>query len=304
MTCEQPKRARRVELAVPGSSERMMVKAAASDADLIFLDLEDAVAPNAKVEARTRIVDALKKLDWGKKTRAVRVNDPATPYCYEDIITVVEGAPEQVDLIIVPKVMNSSDVLFADTLLKQIEWKLGLEKKIGLEVLIEEVEAMINVEEIAKASPRLEALIFGVGDYSASQGIDPAALYGKAPYPGDIWHYGRWKVAIAARAAGIDAIDGPFPDFRNPEAYQEECRRALALGFVGKWAIHPAQIQPALAAFTPAKDDVEQARRLVNAYEMAKAEGLGAINMDGQMVDAASVRMVQDLLERAEMAGM
>jgi citrate lyase subunit beta/citryl-CoA lyase len=282
----------------------MIRRAAQSRADLVFMDLEDAVAPSAKVSARATAIKALRELDWGRKTRAVRVNDLTTPWCYEDIISVIEGAPEHIDVIIVPKVLSASDVLFADTLITQIERKLGLERRIGLEVLIEEAAAMVNVDTIAAASPRLETLIFGVGDYSASQGIDPSALTGMSGYPGDLWHYGRWKIASAARAAGIEAIDGPFPGIRDTAAYAEECRRGLALGFTGKWALHPAQIDPALAVFTPDADQVAKARQLVAAYRKAQAEGLGAIEVDGQMVDAAVVRMVQNLLRRAEIAGM
>jgi citrate lyase subunit beta/citryl-CoA lyase len=217
---------------------------------------------------------------------------------------VVEGAHEHLDTIMLPKARSASDVHFVETLLSQIEKKLKLERSIGIEVLIEEVEGMLRVEEIAFSSPRLEALIFGMGDYSASQGIDPKVIAGKSGYPGDPWHYGRWKIAAAARAAKIDAIDGPFPDFRDSETYSEECRRGLLLGFVGKWAIHPAQIEPALSVFTPDPAAVAKARKMVNLYAQAEKEGLGAISMDGEMVDAATVRMVQDTLQRAEAAGL
>lgn len=300
----QPRRARRVQLAVPGSNDRMMAKAAASRADHVFLDLEDAVAKSVKVATRGRIVTAINTLDWGNKTVCVRINDLETPWAYEDIITVVEGAHGRLDTIMLPKARSAADVRFVDTLLNQIEAKLGLTRRIGIEVLIEEVEGMLEVESIARASPRMESLIFGMGDYSASQGIDPQVIAGKSGYPGDPWHYGRWKIAIAARAAGIDAIDGPFPDFRNPDTYSEECRRGLLLGFVGKWAIHPAQIDPALAVYTPDPDAVAKARRMVQVYAEAEANGLGAVAMDGEMVDAATVRMVQDMLRRAEAAGM
>ena len=300
----RPRRSRRVQLAVPGSSEKMMAKAAGTRADHVFLDLEDAVAPSAKIPARDKIVTALKTLDWTGKTRCVRVNDLTTQWAYEDIITVVELAHAHLDTVMIPKVRNASDVYFVDTLLNQIEKKLGITRPIGIEVLIEEVDGMRNVEEIAFASPRLEALIFGMGDYSASQGIDPTVIAGKSDYPGDPWHYGRWKIAIAARSAGIDAIDGPFPDFRDPETYAEECRRGLLLGFVGKWAIHPAQIDPALAVYTPDPAAVARARRMVALYAEAEKAGQGAVAMDGEMVDAATVRMVQDMLRRADAAGL
>ncbi len=298
------KRPRRVELAVPGSSEKMMAKAAESRADLVFLDLEDAVAPNAKVAARDKIVTALTTLNWGEKTRAVRINDLTTPYAYEDIIHVVEQAHAHLDVIIIPKVMSGKDIYFVDTLLTQIEKKLKLPKRIGLEALIEEVEAMINVEQIARSSDRLEAIIFGMGDYSASQGIDVKSIGGESPYPGDLWHYCRYKMIIAARAAGIDAVDGPFGNFKNPEAFRVECERANILGCVGKWAIHPSQIDIAVECFTPSPEDVDKARKLAQAYAQAEVQGLGAVSMDGMLVDAASVRIMGNILKRAEILGL
>jgi citrate lyase subunit beta/citryl-CoA lyase len=300
----RPKRLRRVQLAVPGSNEKMLAKAAASAADHVFLDLEDAVAPSAKVAARSSIVNALRTLDWGKKTRCVRINDLGTQWAYEDIIHVVEQAGDYVDTIMVPKVASACDVRFVATLLRQIEKKIGLKRPIGIEALVEEVEAMQEIDNIARADPRLEAIIFGAGDYSASQGIDMAAIGGNSGYPGDIWHYARFKLVIAARAAGIDAVDGPFADFKNQENYSEECRRAAMLGCVGKWAIHPAQIEPALAAFTPKKEDVDRARKLEAAYAKIEAEGIGAVSIDGTMVDAASVRIVRNIIRKAELIGM
>ena len=235
MSYLRPRRSRRVQLAVPGFSQKMIGKAAKSKADHVFLDLEDSVTPKEKIAARENIIRGLKTHDWGKKTRCVRINDLTTEWAYEDIITVVERAHDHLDTIMLPKAQSGSDVLFVDTLLTQIEKKLNIEKKIGIEVLIEEVEGMLNVEDIAFSTPRLEAMIFGMGDYSASQGIDPSVLLATSSYPGDPWHYGRWKIAIAARAADVDAIDGPFPDFRNLELYEVQCRQALLLGFVGKW---------------------------------------------------------------------
>src|ERR1700726_1358605 len=256
---ERPRRLRRVQLSVPGSSEKMMAKAAGSAADHVFLDLEDGVAPSAKVEARTKIVTALKTLSWGKKTRCVRINDLSTRYAYQDIITVVEGAGDHLDTIMVPKVVSGADVHFAATLLNQIEQNIGLKRQIGIEVLIEEVQALQNVEEICRASPRMECVIFGMGDYSASQGIDIRSVGGESGYPGDIWHYPRFRMTMAARAAGIDPVDGPYANFKNPDVYREECRRANILGCVGKWAIHPAQIDIALEMFSPKQEDVDRA---------------------------------------------
>jgi len=297
-------RLRRVQLSVPGSNEKMMAKGAGSAADHVFLDLEDAVAPSAKVEARGKIVSALRTLDWGRKTRCVRINDLSTKYAYEDIITVVEHAGEFLDTVMVPKVLSVHDVHFAATLLNQIEQKLGLRRRIGIEVLIEEVQALERVEAICKAHERLECVIFGMGDYSASQGIDTRSIGGPNPYPGDIWHYPRFRLVMAARSAGIDPVDGPYANFRDAEVFREECRRAMILGCVGKWAIHPAQIEPALAVFTPGREEVERARKLAAAYAKAEAEGLGAVSVDGVMVDAASIRILNNTLRKAELIGM
>lgn len=300
----RPMRLRRSELSTPGSSEKMMAKAAASNADLVFLDLEDSVAPSEKEKARANVIKALNELDWGKKTRAVRINNLTTHWAHRDIIDVVEQAGENLDIIIIPKVMSGKDVWWVDVLLTQLEERLGLKKKISLEVLIEEVEAMINVEEIANASPRLEALIFGPGDYSASQGVDTKSIGGPSGYPGDIWHYARNKVIIAARAAGIDMVDGPYAGIKNPEGYREECRRARTLGAVGKWAIHPSQIDIANEEFSPTQEAVDQARKLAAAYAEAEAQGLGAVAVDGVMVDAASIRILQNILRKADLIGM
>ena len=298
-------RLRRSELSTPGSSEKMMAKAAASPADFVFLDLEDAVAPAEKVPARARVVTALTTLDWGTKTRAVRINNLETEYAYEDIIHVVEAAGDHLDVIIIPKVKSAEDVRWVDTLLTQIETRLRRTKRIGLEVLIEEVEAMINAEEIARSTPRLEALIFGPGDYSASQGVRVDSVGGVSKdYPGDVWHYARNKVVIAARAAGIDAVDGPFADFRDAEGYRRECLRASVLGFVGKWAIHPSQVEIANEVFSPTERQVERARKMIAAMEEAEANGLGAVAVDGVMVDAASARLMRNVTAKADLIGM
>ncbi len=301
---KQPKRLRRCQLAVPGSSEKMMTKAASLDVDHVFLDLEDAVAPNAKVGARDQIVNALNTLDFGSSVRCVRINDLDTHYAYEDIITVVEGAGDNVDTILAPKVRNACDVRFVDRLLSQIERKLGLKRRIGIEVLIEEAEAMMRVEEIAGASDRLEALIFGMGDYSASQGIDTRAISGDSGYPGDIWHYARFKMIVAARTFGLDAVDGPFVNFRDADWFRTECVRAKQLGAVGKWAIHPSQVAIAQEVFSPSQEEVDKAYKAVAAYREAQEQGLGAIQVDGQMVDVATVRLVQKVIDQAKLAGI
>ena len=300
----RPRRLRRCQLSVPGSSEKMMTKAAGLAVDHVFLDLEDAVAPNEKPAARGKVAAALNGLDWGAKTRCVRINDLGTQYAYDDVIEVVEGAGANLDTIMIPKVLDADHVRWVEILLAQIEAKLGLARPIGIEVLIEEVEGMMNVERIAAASPRLEALVFGMGDYSASQGIAMGAVGGDTAYPGDIWHYPRYKMTIAARANRIDPIDGPFANFRDGAGYGEECRRALALGCVGKWAIHPAQAEIAQAQFTPPADEVARARKLAAAYAKAVARGEGAVQVDGVMIDAASVRIVQNVIDKADLIGM
>ena len=301
---DKPMRLRRSQLAVPGVSEKMLTKAAASAADHVFCDLEDAVAPSAKAGARDTIADALNNLDWGNTVRCVRVNDVGTEWCYEDIITIVEKAGKNLDTIMLPKPLNAGDVEFADKLLSQLEMKLGLEHKIGLEVLIEEVEAMQNVVEIANSCARLECMIFGMGDYAASQGLVVKNIGNTDGYPGDIFHYPRYHMTIAARAAGLDAVDGPFVDFKNDGAYRVECQRALMLGMVGKWAIHPSQIEPALEIFSPTQSDVDFAREVIAVYEKAAAEGLGSVGHKGVMVDAASARLFQNTVDRADLIGM
>ncbi len=301
---ERPKRLRRCQLSVPGSSEKMMQKASALGVDFVFLDLEDAVAPSEKRPSRKRIVDALNHLDWGRSTRCVRVNDLTTEYAYEDIIEVVEGARENLDVVMLPKAMSASDVQFVDKLLSMMEKKLGLKKRIGIDVLIEEVEAMMRVDEIAASTPRLECLIFGMGDYSASQGISIRDIGGASGYPGDIWHYQRHKMTIACRSNRIDAVDGPYADFKSPETYREECRRANTLGMVGKWAIHPSQVEIAQDVFSPRVEDVTRARAMKKAYEEALAQGLGAVQYEGKMIDIASIRIVNNLIDRADRIGM
>ncbi len=299
----RPKRVRRCQLAVPGVSEKMLTKAAGLDVDHVFCDLEDAVAPSAKEGARQTIVNALNELDWGKTVRCVRVNDVTTQWCHNDIISIVEGARENVDTIMLTKPFTASDVLFADKLLSQLEKKLGLKKRIGLECLIEEVEAMQNVWEIAHSCERLECLIFGMGDYSASQGMSVKDI-GQSAYPGDVWHYPRYQLTIAARAAGIDAVDGPYADFSSPEGYEEECRRSAILGMVGKWAIHPSQITPAQQVFSPDQNEVDLARELIAVYREAEAQGIGSVNHKGKMVDAATARVFQNIVDRADLIGM
>jgi len=293
-------RLRRSELATPASSEKMIAKAAASDADLVFLDLEDAVAPAEKEAARAKAVRALRDLDWGRKLRAVRVNGADTRWAHDDVLAVVGEAGDRLDLLILPKVKAPRDVWFFDTLLDQLEAKLGLERRIGLEVLIEEAAALARVEEIAGCSPRVEALILGFGDLSASQGVRLAL----APtYPGDLWHHARARMIVAARAHGLDAIDGPFANFRDPDGYRREATWAAALGAVGKWAIHPSQIEIANDVFAPTEQEIALARRMCEAYRAAEERGAGAAGAGGILVDAAAIRIFEAVLERARLTG-
>jgi citrate lyase subunit beta/citryl-CoA lyase len=296
-------RARRSELATPASNERMCEKAARAGADLVFLDLEDACAPAAKEQARGIAVRVLTELDWGTTVRAVRVNGLETQWCHDDIIEVVSGARDELDVLILPKARSARDVWWVDVLLTQLETKLGLSRPIGLEVLVEESEGLANAVEIAKASDRLEAIIFGAGDLSASQrarvdgNFDPVS-----EYPGDFWHFARFQVVTAARAAGIDAIDAPYPAYLDPEGYRRSATHASLLGFDGKWAIHPDQIPIAHDVFSPTTEEVEEARSAMEAYQAAEADGVGAIGRDGRLVDAAHMRLARNVLVKAERA--
>jgi citrate lyase subunit beta/citryl-CoA lyase len=297
-------RLRRSELATPGSQEKMIAKAAQSNADLVFLDLEDAVAPAEKERARGMVIDALNGVDWGKKTRAVRINGIDTVWALDDVVEVVSRAGANLDVIIIPKVKAPRDVWYVETMLAQLEGKLRLGRQIGLEALIEETEALARVEEIAASSSRLEALILGVGDLSASQGIrmghvdDPALRY-----PGDMWHYARNRMIVAARANGLDAIDGPYPNYRDGDGYRREATWGSTLGCAGKWCIHPDQIEIANDVFSPTEKEIALAQRMCAAYEAAQKGGEGSAGESGMLVDAASLRIFQGVLERARLTG-
>jgi citrate lyase subunit beta/citryl-CoA lyase len=302
---EREPRSRRSELATPASNQRMCEKAAGSGADLVFLDLEDACAPTAKESARATAVAALTDLDWGRTIRAVRVNGLDTEWCHDDIIEVVTGARDALDVIIVPKARTGRDVWWVDVLLTQLEAKLHLAGAIGLEVLVEESEGLANAVDIARASDRLEAIIFGAGDLSASQrarvdgNFDPIS-----DYPGDFWHFARFQVVTAARVAGIDAIDAPYPAYRDLEGYRRAAGQAGLLGFDGKWAIHPDQVAIANEVFSPTLNQVREAEAAVEAYRQAEARGIGAIGRDGKLVDAAHMRLAANVLHKASLSGI
>ncbi|MBZ4557734.1 CoA ester lyase [Mycobacterium avium subsp. hominissuis] len=291
---------RRSELAVPASNDNMFDKAAGCGADLVFLDLEDAVPPAFKEESRGKAISALNDLDWGRTARAVRINGLDTPWCHDDLIEVVTAAGRNLDTVIIPKARRARDVWWVDVLLSQLEAKLNLGNKIRLEVLIEEVEGLANAEEIAVASPRLDALIFGVGDFSLSQGARVDTNFVPlGEYPGDFWQYARNKVIVAARIAGIDAIDAPYPDYRDLTGYERDARRAALMGYTGKWAIHPDQVPVANQVYAPTADEIARAEANLAAYREAESNGRGAVGVNGVLVDAAHVKMAQQTLARA-----
>jgi len=291
---------RRSELAVPASNDNMFDKAAGCGADLVFLDLEDAVPPAFKEESRGKAISALNDLDWGRTARAVRINGLDTAWCHDDVIEVVTRAGRNLDTIIIPKARSARDVWWVDVLLTQLESKLNLGRQIRLEVLIEEVEGLANAEEIAAASPRLDALIFGVGDFSLSQGARVDTNFVPlGEYPGEFWAYARNKVIVAARIAGIDAIDAPYPDYRDLSGYERDARRASLLGYTGKWAIHPDQVPVANWVYAPTADEIARAEANVAAYRDAEAKGRGAVGVNGVLVDAAHVKQAEQTLARA-----
>jgi citrate lyase subunit beta/citryl-CoA lyase len=284
----------------------MFRKALESEADYIFLDLEDAVAPADKAQARLNIIAALHEHDWREhgKTIAVRINGIDTHYMYRDVVDVVEQAGDRLDVVLIPKVGVPADVYLVDALLTQIEEAKGIEQRIGIDVLIETALGMANVEAIAQSSRRLEAMHFGVADYAASCRARTVNIGGLNPdYPGDQWHAALSRMIVACRAYGLRAIDGPFGDFKDPNGYTLAARRGAALGIEGKWAIHPSQIGLANEVFTPPAKEVERARRILDALEQAAREGRGAAQLDGRMIDAASARMARVVVEMNEAIG-
>jgi len=307
-------RLQRSELAVPGSNPALFEKAAASSADVIFLDLEDAVAPDEKPQARRNVIQALNEIDWGSKTMMVRINGLDTHYMYRDVIDVVESCP-RLDMLLIPKVGVAADLYAVDMLVTQIEAAQRRERRIGFEALIETALGMANVEAIAQSSRRLEALSFGVADYAASTrarttvigGVHPDSVVladrdakgERAVYWTDPWHAAQTRMMVACRAYGLRPIDGPFGDFGDPEGFRAAARRAAVLGYEGKWAIHPSQVALANEVFTPTAPEVAKARRIVEAMAEAARQGRGAVSLDGRLIDMASIRMAEALLAKA-----
>ena len=309
-------RLNRTEFAVPGSNPKFLEKAAASNADVVFLDLEDAVAPDDKVQARKNVVEALNDLDWSGKAISVRINGLDTHFMYRDVIDIIEKAPGKLDLIMIPKVGTVSDVYALDMLVSQVEMSAGVTKRIGFELIIETALGMANVNEIAAASPRNESLHFGVADYAASTKARTTVIGGPNPmyhvltdaddagnrdvHWGDMWHYAVARMVVAARANGLRPIDGPFGDFSDPDGYMAQANRSSVLGCEGKWAIHPSQIDLANGLFTPSEKEVTQAKRILEAMEQAAKDGLGAVSLDGRLIDIASIKQAENLVGKAE----
>src|SRR6476646_3458034 len=295
-----------------------MAKAPTLGADLVFLDLEDAVAPDDKEQARANAIQALLGQDWTGCAVSVRINGLDTHWCYRDVVEVVEKTGDMLDTLLVPKVGSPSDVEFVATLLDQIEQRNGWPSgRIGIHILIETAKGMANVEAISRARPdRLEAMVFGVADYAASVRARTTNIGGSNPdyavltdadasgaralHWGDQWHFGISRMVAACRAEGLRPIDGPFGDYNDADGYRAAARRAAALGCEGKWAIHPSQIALANEVFTPSEVEVERARRILEAMEEAAAEGKGAVSLDGKLIDAASIKMAQNLVSKVE----
>jgi citrate lyase subunit beta/citryl-CoA lyase len=283
----------------------MFEKAMKSGSDFIFLDLEDAVAPDDKLRARKNIIEAINDLDWKGHgvTVSVRINGLDTQYMARDVVDLVEQAGAKIDTILIPKVGVYADVYMVEAMLNQLEMQQGLKNKIGIEALIETALGMANVEDIARNGTcgRLEALHFGVADYAASNRARTTNIGGLNPdYPGDQWHAAISRMTVACRAFGLRPIDGPFGDFNDPEGYSQAAKRAAALGCEGKWAIHPTQVALANDVFTPPVAEVEKAKRILVALQEAAAQGKGAAALDGRLIDAASEKMANNVVRAAE----
>ena len=301
----QVQRVERCELAVPGSNPGMFEKALNSGVDFVFLDLEDAVAPDDKVQARKNIIEALNDLDWKGHgiTVSVRINGLDTQYMVRDVVDLVEQAGSKIDTLLIPKAGVYADVYMVEAMVTQLEKQQGLKNRIGLEALIETALGMANVEDIARhgALGRLEALHFGVADYAASNRARTTNIGGLNPdYPGDQWHFAISRMIVACRAYGLRPIDGPFGDIKDPDGYVLAAKRAAALGCEGKWAIHPTQIPLANEVFTPPEREIEKAKRILAALKDAAAHGKGAAALDGRLIDAASERMANNVVKIAE----
>jgi malyl-CoA/(S)-citramalyl-CoA lyase len=312
-----PPRLYRSKLFVPGARPALFEKAAASAADVVCLDLEDAVAPADKDRARDNIVAALNDVNWGEKLVTARINGLDTNWCYRDVIALMEKGGERLDAIMIPKVGNASDVYAIDMLITQASNFVGRKKRIGLEVIIETTSGLTNIDAIAASSPRLESLHFGSADYAASQGMrttnigggnaDYVMLTDRAPdrarerHWNDLWHYPLFRLCQAARAHGLAPIDGPFGDYSDAEGFRAQAMRTAILGCEGKWAIHPSQVALANEIYTPPAKEVERAEAILDAMKEAQAGGLGAVALNGVLIDAASIRQAEVIVRQMAM---
>ena len=312
----RPVRANRSQLTVPASNPRFIEKAVGLASDAVLLDLEDAVPVGEKEKARASAVAAINDLDWGGRTLSLRINGLDTPYMYRDLIEVVEQAGERLDLVMIPKVAHPADVYTVDVLLTQIEAAKGRTKRIGIEVMIESALGMENIGAIAAASPRLESLHFGSGDYAASTGIRTLGIGSDHPdygvlgredasgrrefHPGDVWHFAFARLVVAARAHGLRPIDGPYARISDGKGFTVAAKRAAALGCAGKWVLHPSQIELANTIFTPSAEELARARVILDALADAGAAGKAALTLDGRMIDIASIRQAEALVRTHE----
>lgn len=291
-------------LAVPASNRKMVEKALASEADAVFLDLEDAVAPDRKAGARSDVVRAVKELDWRRRPKLYRINATDTRWFYRDVIEVAEAAGAALDAIMVPKVSRQEDLHAIALLLSGVEREKGLEPgKIRLEAQIESAPGLTNIDAIVRSTDRLGALHFGPGDFAASLGMPQTSLGTRdawdESYPGHRFGYVMQRLVVAARAVGVRAVDGPVADHRDEEGLEAACRAARSLGYDGKWCIHPAQIPTVNRVFSPTEEEVAWAKRVMDAHKEAGAAGAGAVSVEGQMVDEASIRMARNTLDLA-----
>ncbi|MCF7746669.1 CoA ester lyase [Sulfitobacter sp. M39] len=306
-----PARPNRCQLFGPGSRPAIFEKMASSEADVINLDLEDSVAPTDKDSARANIIKAISDVDWGDKTLSVRINGLDTPYWYRDVVDLLEQAGERLDQIMIPKVGCAADVYTVDALVTAIETAKGRTKKISFEVIIESAAGIAHVEEIAAASPRLQAMSLGAADFAASMGMQTTGIGGTqenyymlrdgTKHWSDPWHWAQTAIVAACRTHGVLPVDGPFGDFSDDEGYRAQARRSATLGMVGKWAIHPKQIAVANEVFTPSEEAVAEAREILAAMETAKANGEGATVYKGRLVDIASIKQAEVIVRQSEM---
>ncbi len=315
---QPPARPNRCQLFGPGSRPELFEKMAKSAADVVNLDLEDSVAPDDKITARKNVIQAINDIDWGKKTVSVRINGLDTPYWVRDVVDLMEQTNGRLDLIMIPKAGNAKDVYAVDAMVSAIEAEKGREKQLGFEVIIETAAGLAHVEEIAASSPRMQAMSIGPADYAAFMGMQTTAIGGtqanyymledkredggeRARHYADPWHYPTVAIVAACRTHGLLPVDGPFGDFSDPDGFRAQALRSAALGMVGKWAIHPRQVEMANEVFTPSEQAVSYARRVLDAMEEAKRGGAGAVALDGKLIDLASIRQAEVIVKQAEM---